>query len=174
MLKLEEITTLVEQGQLPSLSKLIQTRKQQWQAAAQLNPVPKLVYGKPQTISWQAPVVNPTNRIQGIGCSPGQIEGVIKVISSLQQSDSEAWAAPNRLDLQTIIVVPYTDAGWSPLLARAGGLIAEVGGRLSHGAIIAREYNIPAVMDVDHATSLFHDGQLVRLDGQTGIIEILN
>lgn len=174
LLKLEEITTLVEQGQLPSLSKLIQTRKQQWQAAAQLNPVPKLVYGKPQTISWQAPVVNPTNRIQGIGCSPGQIEGVIKVISSLQQSDSEAWAAPNRLDLQTIIVVPYTDAGWSPLLARAGGLIAEVGGRLSHGAIIAREYNIPAVMDVDHATSLFHDGQLVRLDGQTGIIEILN
>ncbi|MEY2832359.1 MAG: hypothetical protein RLZZ574_1617, partial [Cyanobacteriota bacterium] len=96
----------------------------------------------------------------------GQIEGVIKVISSLQQSD--------RIDRHTILVVPYTDAGWSPLLARAGGLISEVGGRLSHGAIVAREYNIPAVMDVDNATNLFHDGQLVRLNGQTGIIEILS
>jgi rifampicin phosphotransferase len=48
-----------------------------------------------------------------------------------------------------------------------------VGGRLSHGAIIAREYNIPAVMDVDNATKIFRDGQLVRLDGQTGMIEIL-
>jgi phosphoenolpyruvate synthase/pyruvate phosphate dikinase/glycerol-3-phosphate acyltransferase PlsY len=179
LLKLEEITTLVNNSAQhdklkPDLPKLIQTRKQQWQAAVKLDPVPKLVYGKPQTITWQAPVINLTHQIQGIGSSFGQIEGVIKVISSLQQSDSEAWAQPNRINRQTIIVVPYTDAGWSPLLARAGGVISEVGGRLSHGAIIAREYNIPAVMDVDNATNLFHDGQLVRLDGQTGIIEILN
>jgi phosphoenolpyruvate synthase/pyruvate phosphate dikinase/glycerol-3-phosphate acyltransferase PlsY len=171
LLKLEEITTLVNNSAQhhplkQELPELIHTRKQQWQAAVKLNPVPKLVYGKPQTITWQAPVINLTNQIQGIGSSSGQIEGVIKVISSLQQSDS--------INRQTIIVVPYTDAGWSPLLARAGGLISEVGGRLSHGAIIAREYNIPAVMDVDNAMNLFHDGQLVRLDGQTGIIEILN
>jgi phosphoenolpyruvate synthase/pyruvate phosphate dikinase/glycerol-3-phosphate acyltransferase PlsY len=171
LLKLEEITTLVNNSAQhhplkQDLPELIHTRKQQWQAAVKLNPVPKLVYGKPQTITWQAPVINLTNQIQGIGSSSGQIEGVIKVISSLQQSDS--------INRQTIIVVPYTDAGWSPLLARAGGLISEVGGRLSHGAIIAREYNIPAVMDVDNAMNLFHDGQLVRLDGQTGIIEILN
>ena len=171
LLKLEEITTLVNNSAQhhplkQDLSELIHTRKQQWQAAVKLNPVPKLVYGKPQTITWQEPVINLTNQIQGIGSSSGQIEGVIKVISSLQQSDS--------INRQTIIVVPYTDAGWSPLLARAGGLISEVGGRLSHGAIIAREYNIPAVMDVDNAMNLFHDGQLVRLDGQTGIIEILN
>jgi pyruvate,water dikinase len=133
-----------------------------------------LVYGKPQTVAWQAPEINTTDRIHGIGSSSGQIEGVIKVVSNLQQSDREAWAAPDRIDRQTILVVPYTDAGWSPLLARAGGLISEVGGRLSHGAIIAREYNIPAVMDVDNATNLFRDGQLVRLNGQTGIIEILN
>ncbi|MEY2832614.1 MAG: hypothetical protein RLZZ574_1872, partial [Cyanobacteriota bacterium] len=171
LLKLEEITALVNNSAQhhplkQELPELIHTRKQQWQAAVKLNPVPKLVYGKPQIITWQAPVINLTNQIQGIGSSSGQIEGVIKVISSLQQSDS--------IDRQTIIVVPYTDAGWSPLLARAGGLISEVGGRLSHGAIIAREYNIPAVMDVDNAMNLFHDGQLVRLDGQTGIIEILN
>jgi phosphohistidine swiveling domain-containing protein/glycerol-3-phosphate acyltransferase PlsY len=168
LLRLEEITTLVQQQDRQSkhrLPSLIATRRKQWEVAVELNPVPKLVYGKPQAIAWQTPAISSAQRIQGIGSSPGQIEGVIQVITNLQQSD--------RIDRQTIIVVPYTDAGWSPLLARAGGLISEVGGRLSHGAIIAREYNIPAVMDVDHATQLFHNGQLVRLDGQTGTIEIL-
>jgi pyruvate,water dikinase len=73
-----------------------------------------------------------------------------------------------------ILVVPYTDAGWAPLLARAQGLIAEVGGRLSHGAIIAREYGIPAVMDVTNATQRLHTGQWVRLNGETGIVEVLD
>jgi pyruvate,water dikinase len=78
------------------------------------------------------------------------------------------------LDRDTILVVPYTDSGWMPALARVGGLIAEVGGRLSHGAIVAREYRIPAVMDVQHATEILQDGQRVRIDGQLGIVEILN
>jgi pyruvate,water dikinase len=179
LLRLEEIMSLVEhqERQFPQkLKELIQTRKQQWQAASELNPVPKLVYGKPQTIAWQAPIISEVRQIQGIGSSSGQIEGVIKVISSLQPSDRFQQQNGHQSDLinrQTILVVPYTDAGWSPLLARAGGLISEVGGRLSHGAIIAREYNIPAVMDVDNATQIFRDGQLVRLDGQTGMIEIL-
>jgi phosphoenolpyruvate synthase/pyruvate phosphate dikinase/glycerol-3-phosphate acyltransferase PlsY len=176
LLRLEEITNLIQhrdrqfKHRLPAL---IATRKKQWEVAVGMNPVPKLVYGKPQTIAWQTPAINTLQKIQGIGSSPGQIEGVIQVITSLQASDRQDWAQPNSIDRQTIIVVPYTDAGWSPLLARAGGLISEVGGRLSHGAIIAREYNIPAVMDVDRATQLFHNGQLVRLDGQTGVIEIL-
>ena len=167
LLKLEEITALVgdRNSMQEELDLLIQTRKQEWQAAAELDSVPKLVYGKPQTLVWQTSVISPTDKVCGIGTSAGQIEGIIKVISSLQQSD--------RIDGNTIIVVPYTDAGWSPLLARAGGLISEVGGRLSHGAIVAREYNIPAVMDVDNATKLFQDGQRVRLNGQTGTIEIL-
>ncbi len=77
------------------------------------------------------------------------------------------------IDEQTILVVPYTDAGWSPVLSRIGGLIAEVGGQLSHGAIVAREYGIPAVMDVTDATRRLTDGQRVRIDGQHGTIEIL-
>jgi phosphohistidine swiveling domain-containing protein len=81
--------------------------------------------------------------------------------------------AASDIDRQTILVVPYTDSGWAPLLARAGGLIAEVGGRLSHGAIVAREYGIPAVMDIHNATQVLRDGQRVRIDGQQGIVEIL-
>jgi pyruvate,water dikinase len=78
------------------------------------------------------------------------------------------------IDPATILVVPYTDAGWTALLTKAGGIIAEVGGSLSHGAIVAREYGIPAVMDIPHATQGLRDGQRVLLDGQRGWIEILD
>jgi pyruvate,water dikinase len=73
----------------------------------------------------------------------------------------------------TIIVVPYTDAGWAPILAQAAGLVAEVGGRLSHGAIVAREYKIPAVMNITNATQQFQDGQIVRIDGRAGTVELI-
>ncbi|MGF1589046.1 MAG: glycerol-3-phosphate acyltransferase [Pleurocapsa sp.] len=169
LLKLEEIVAVVENTDSSlsqKLPQLIKTRKQQWQTAKKLTPVPRLVYGKPEPSVWKAPVIiDSQSKFKGIGASSGQIEGVVKVISNLQQTEG--------IDSQTILVVPYTDAGWSPLLARAGGLISEVGGRLSHGAIIAREYSIPAVMDIANATQLFHDGQQVRINGQTGIVEIL-
>lgn len=168
LLTFEEITIIVENSPQSSnlnLGELIHTRKQQWQDAAQLTPVPKLIYGKPQPFTRQSHPNSEQDHFQGIGTSSGQIEGKIKVISSLGQTES--------IDRQTIIVVPYTDAGWAPLLARAGGLISEVGGRLSHGAIVAREYRIPAVMDIENATKIFRDGQRVRLNGQTGIVEIL-
>ncbi|MCX7597070.1 MAG: PEP-utilizing enzyme, partial [Fischerella sp.] len=78
------------------------------------------------------------------------------------------------INRETILVVPYTDSGWAPMLVRAGGLISEAGGRLSHGAILAREYGIPAVMDVHNATWMLQDGQKVRIDGTRGIVEISN
>ena len=166
LLQLEEIVALVENSDSDKLLSIIESRKQQWQTEVQLDPVPRLVYGQPTSSAWKTSVVaDDRNKFRGIGTSSGEVEGTIKIISSLQQSDS--------IDRQTIIVVPYTDAGWSPILARAGGLISEVGGRLSHGAIVAREYNIPAVMDVENATSIFQNGQRVRLNGQTGIVEIL-
>ncbi|MEL7409771.1 MAG: PEP-utilizing enzyme, partial [Cyanobacteria bacterium J06558_2] len=170
LLTFDEIQSIIEDDnpKLKSeLSTLIHTRKQQWLDSSQLTPVPKLIYGQPQAFTKYSIALNPEqNQFRGIGSSAGQIEGTIKVISNLQQ--------PDEVDRQTIIVVPYTDAGWSPLLARAGGLISEVGGRLSHGAIVAREYQIPAVMDLDNATQLFHNGQRVRLNGQTGIVEIID
>lgn len=169
LLELTEIVSVVDGSNVElrqQLPQLIPSRKQQWQKAEKLTPVPKLVYGQPQPYSWKAPVISSDRRIyQGIGASSGRIEGTIEIVSTLERSV--------RIDRQTIIVVPYTDAGWSPILARAGGLISEVGGRLSHGAIIAREYQIPAVMDVTDAVKIFQNGQRVRIDGQSGTVEIL-
>jgi pyruvate,water dikinase len=101
----------------------------------------------------------------GIPASIGQVQGRVKILRTLQ--------AVHDIDKNTILVVPYTDSGWVPVLVQAGGLIAEAGGKLSHGAIIAREYGIPAVMDVHNATYLLQDGQQVRIDGYKGTVEIL-
>lgn len=167
LLKLEEIVSLVEDDQEIRLPDLLNQRRQQWLQEQQLTSVPQLVYGKPEISTWATSTLNDSkSKFKGIGTSPGQIEGIVKIVSSLQNSST--------IDGDTIIVVPYTDAGWSPILARAGGLISEVGGRLSHGAIVAREYNIPAVMDVTNATQLFSDGQKIRINGQTGIVEVLD
>ncbi|MGB3293231.1 MAG: glycerol-3-phosphate acyltransferase [Phormidesmis sp.] len=130
--------------------------------------IPMLVYGQtsPDSLTANALVLATAGTLRGIGASAGQVEGIIRVLKTLPET-------PLDIDDQTILVVPYTDAGWSPLLARIGGLIAEVGGQLSHGAIVAREYGIPAVMDVTDATHRLIPGQRVRIDGQQGTIEIL-
>ncbi len=168
-LELNEIRQVMRHGQQSlnrSLMELVLERRSQWQQDHQLEPAPMLVYGNPVGgLVAIPPVVTGHTQLRGIGASPGQAEGRIRLMPRLQPIAD--------IDQNTILVVPYTDSGWAPLLARAGGLIAEVGGQLSHGAIVAREYGIPAVMDVHHALQLLQDGQWVRIDGQLGIVEIL-
>jgi len=144
-------------------------RRSQFTQHQEFSSVPFVVYGSnpppdPAVIAASQPLKSGV--LQGIGASAGQVEGPVKVLTSLKLS---AQLAPN-----TILVVPYTDAGWAPVLAQAAGLVAEVGGRLSHGAIVAREYQIPAVMNVAQATQQFQDGQVIRIDGRAGTVEIVD
>ncbi|MGA9377366.1 MAG: glycerol-3-phosphate acyltransferase [Phormidium sp.] len=168
-LELSEIHRIVNQTDqelLNKITQLIQKRRSQLSQNQQLETIPFVVYGNTPPITiLKTASLQPTELLQGIGASAGQAEGRVKVLRNLQ-------FVPE-INRETILVVPYTDSGWAPLLARAGGLIAEVGGRLSHGAIVAREYGIPAIMDVQDATRLLKDGQLVRIDGQLGTVEIL-
>ena len=145
----------------------ITSRRQQHQSDGEWKP-PYLVYGKdPITLSIAPRTPAQTGRLlTGIGASPGTLEGEVQVLTTLDTT------VP--INQNTILVVPYTDAGWAPLLANLGGLIAEVGGQLSHGAIVAREYGIPAVMDVTDVTQRLRTGQRVRIDGQQGTVEILS
>lgn len=163
-----EIKQLVQESAqlLEQLPIIIEHRRSQLEIQRQLSNVPTLVYGNTPPAPLLPPTAHSQQRLQGIGASSGQVEGLIKVVIN--------WQALPEIDDQTILVVPYTDSGWAPLLAQAGGLIAEVGGRLSHGAIVAREYGIPAVMDIQNATQVLQDGQRVRIDGQLGLVEILN
>ncbi|WP_198016826.1 glycerol-3-phosphate acyltransferase [Rubidibacter lacunae] len=150
------------------VSQLVQQRRSRLDDDRQLKHVPFTAYGQPPAPEVLQPVVplfDVGRRWNGIAASPGMAIGRVCVLQDLT-------AVPD-LDRTTILVVPHVDAGWAPLLAQAGGLIAEVGGRLSHGAILAREYGIPAVLDVPHATQIFQNGQRLRLDGQVGTVEIL-
>ncbi|HEY9738572.1 MAG TPA: glycerol-3-phosphate acyltransferase [Trichocoleus sp.] len=152
-----------------SLPQRLQQRQQQFEQDRQLNPVPTLVFGNepPRADAWigSLSAAQIAQTLKGIGASPGVVEGEVRVMRQLTRLEQTNDAL--------ILVVPYTDSGWAPLLARADGLIAEVGGRLSHGAIVAREYGIPAVMDISQATERLRDGQRVRLDGAAGTVEVL-
>jgi len=78
-----------------------------------------------------------------------------------------------QLEPGEILVCPGTDPAWTPLFLAAGGLVMEVGGMMTHGSVVAREYGIPAVVGVDRATIRLKTGQRVRVDGSTGFIDIL-
>jgi pyruvate,water dikinase len=167
-LKLEEIRSQVAQaGDGRSLQSLIRQRRARLEQDRQREAIPYLVYGNdpPEPVLYST-AQSVAQKFQGIGASPGLVEGEVRVIRSLSNIPP--------LNRAMILVVPYTDSGWAPLLAQAGGLIAEVGGRLSHGAIVAREYQIPAVMNIQNATRLLRNGQRVRIDGQQGLVEVLS
>jgi phosphoenolpyruvate synthase/pyruvate phosphate dikinase len=168
-LELDEVGSLVtaDNSEFSSqLEKLIQKRRSQFEQDSQITQVPLLVYGHTPPHPLAPSALYSDQVLQGIPASHGQAEGRVKVLRNLQNIPE--------INKETILVVPYTDSAWAPLLVRAGGLIAEAGGRLSHGAIVAREYGIPAIMDVRGATWLLQDGQRVRMDGSRGIVELSN
>jgi phosphohistidine swiveling domain-containing protein len=102
--------------------------------------------------------------ISGSPVSPGVVEGLVRVVLN-----------PNNTQLAPgeILVCPGTDPAWTPLFLQAGGLITEVGGLMTHGSVVAREYGIPAVVGVHQATRRLKDGDRIRLDGTNGRIVIL-
>ena len=101
-------------------------------------------------------------RLQGLGISAGVVTGPVRVLRSLAEAD--------RLKPGEILVTQATDPGWTPLFLSASGLIMEMGGMLSHGAVVAREYGLPAVVNVTGATGRLRDGQTVTVDGSRGVV----
>jgi rifampicin phosphotransferase len=106
----------------------------------------------------------PTGALIGLPVSAGTIEGRARVILDMAEADLEAG---------DILVTAYTDPSWTPLFVAIKGLVTEVGGLMTHGAVIAREYGLPAVVGVEHATRLIRDGQRIRVHGTDGFVEIL-
>ena len=106
----------------------------------------------------------PAGGLVGLPVSAGTIEGRARVILDMAQADLEAG---------DILVTAYTDPSWTPLFVTIKGLVTEVGGVMTHGAVIAREYGLPAVVGVEHATQLIRDGQRIRVHGTEGYVEIL-
>jgi pyruvate,water dikinase len=106
----------------------------------------------------------PAGALVGLAVSAGTVEGRARVVIDMADADLEAG---------DILITAYTDPSWSPVFVTISGLVTEVGGLMTHGAVIAREYGLPAVVGVANATQLIPDGQRIRLDATHGYIEIL-
>ncbi len=106
----------------------------------------------------------PPGALVGLPVSAGTVEGRARVIMDVAEADLEAG---------DILVTAYTDPSWTPAFVGILGLVTEVGGLMTHGAVVAREYGVPAVVGVEHATALIHDGQRIRVNGTDGYVEVL-
>ena len=106
----------------------------------------------------------PGDALVGVAVSAGTVEGRARIISDIADAD---------LEPGDILVTAYTDPSWTPLFVAIAGLVTEVGGTMTHGAVIAREYGLPAVVGVDRATERIRDGQRIRVDGTDGYVTLL-
>jgi pyruvate,water dikinase len=107
----------------------------------------------------------PAGALAGLAVSAGTVEGRARVVLDI----ADAELAPG-----DILVTAYTDPSWTPLFVAIAGLVTEVGGLMTHGAVIAREYGLPAVVGVKDATRLIADGQRIRLRGTEGYVELVS
>jgi len=157
-----------------NLKGLIELRKKQYQEYADIEPTPRIITrGMPYWQNQHVPIetkqtINTDdlkeNQLRGLGCCPGIIEGPIKVIMGPEDD----------LTLNgEILVTMRTDPGWIPLYPSISGLLVERGGLLSHSAIVAREMGLPTVVSIQGLTKKLKTGMKVRMNGETGDIEIL-
>jgi phosphohistidine swiveling domain-containing protein len=156
----------------PVESKLeaIQERKELWQTRKRLSPPPQLPPGKKYMgIDFEVMLAMSSdspqgNAIRGVAASPGQVSGIACVLHG-----PEDFA---KMQAGGILVASITTPAWTPLFALASGIVTDIGGPLSHGSIVAREYGIPAVLGTGVATRCIHSGQRITVDGNSGVVTL--
>ena len=143
---------------------LIRERKEEHRLFEKLNP-PRVITSDGEIITGRYKHQGlPDGAIAGLAVSSGTVEGRARVILNIEDAD---------LEDGDILVTTFTDPSWTPLFVSIKGLVTEVGGLMTHGAVIAREYGLPAVVGLENATKLIKDGQLIRVNGTNGYIEVL-
>jgi phosphoenolpyruvate synthase/pyruvate phosphate dikinase len=161
-LTFEELHEVIRTNKLDY--QIIGKRKDEYKLYQKLTP-PRVITSDGEIITGEYKRKNlPAEAIAGLPVSSGVVEGRARVILNMEDAD---------LEDGDILVTPFTDPGWTPLFVSIKGLVTEVGGLMTHGAVIAREYGLPAVVGVDNATKLIKDGQRIRVNGTEGYVEIL-
>jgi pyruvate,water dikinase len=122
--------------------------------------------GIPKPLEEEVPVTITGNQIMGIPVSRGLVKARARIVNSVAEAAA--------LQPGEIMVVSFTDIGWTPYFSLIAGLVTEIGSPLSHGAVVAREYGIPAVVSAKGARQLIKTGDLVVLDGEKGIVELVS
>jgi pyruvate,water dikinase len=163
-LSLDEITAFAHR-EARDWRTLISSRREAYQAELLRRQLPRLLLsdGRAFYEGIRAPAGDAA-MLAGSPVSPGSSEGKVRVVLDPRQA---------HLEHGEILVCPGTDPSWTPLFLSAAGLVMETGGMMTHGAVVAREYGIPAIVGVDQATRRLHTGQRIRIDGSTGKILLL-
>jgi pyruvate,water dikinase len=161
-LSLQEIQDVVESNRVDD--ELIRRRKDAFERYQTLTP-PRVLTSDGEVITgaYRRDDV-PAGALVGLPVSAGTVEGRACVVLDMGETEFETG---------DILVTAYTDPSWTPVFLAIAGLVTEVGGLMTHGAVIAREYGLPAVVGVEQATRLLRDGQRIRVHGTEGYIEIL-
>ncbi|MBN2909565.1 phosphoenolpyruvate synthase [Polycladomyces sp. WAk] len=163
-LTLDELIQLSKGEFQQNASSLVAERKEEYQWHQTLKPPRvmtsegEIVTGSPRKDEF------PEGALVGTPASAGVIEGKARIVLKPENA---------HLNEGEILIAPHTDPGWTPLFQSAKALVTEVGGLMTHGSVVAREYGIPAVVGVDDATKKIKDGQMIRVDGNQGFVEIL-
>jgi pyruvate,water dikinase len=144
--------------------RLIEQRKDEFRSYEALTP-PRVLTSDGEVVAgvYRRDDV-PAGALVGVPVSAGTVEGRARVILDMADAD---------LEPGDILVTAYTDPSWTPVFVTIEGLVTEVGGVMTHGAVIAREYGLPAVVGVEQATRLIQDGQRIRVHGTEGYVELL-
>jgi phosphohistidine swiveling domain-containing protein len=165
-LELSEIESLAQGRPNPGIAGRIAARRAEYERNQAVTP-PPVVVGRFDPQKYVALGIDTTVReLKGIAVSPGVVTGKARVI--LRADDHQQVAAGE------ILVAPFTDPAWTPYFLPAAGVVMDMGGVLSHGAIIAREYGIPAVVNVGPASKIIQTGQTIRVDADRGVVTILD
>ena len=127
--------------------------------------LPDVIFSDSLDQIGEAPEIEAMDEISGLGVSIGVATGNARVLH--EPTDAQI------SDKDYVLVCPSTDPGWTPLFLHAAALVMERGGMLSHGAVVAREYGIPAVVNIPAATRRIQNGQLLRVDGNQGVVSIV-
>ncbi len=162
-LTFEELREVVRTNKLDH--QIINKRKAEYESFEKLTP-PRVITSDGEIITGEYKRENlPASAIVGLAVSSGVVEGRARVIFNMEDAD---------LEDGDILVTPFTDPSWTPLFVSIKGLVTEVGGLMTHGAVIAREYGLPAVVGVENATKLIEDGKRIRVNGTEGYVEIIS
>ena len=165
-LRLHEVHAWAESGAVTWTPAILSSREREWREWTALRP-PSLIVGSQSALADETVLTVPlpgSRLLRGTPVSAGHAEGVARVITD-----------PHHADLRPgeILVTRYTDPAWTPLFFTAGALITEIGGVLSHGAVVAREIGLPAIVGVEDATARITSGRRVRVDATEGTVELL-
>ncbi len=162
-LRFEELEDVVRTNELDD--GLIGRRKEAFRAFQALTPPRVLTSDGEVVVGTYGRVDVPPGALVGLAVSAGTVEGRARVVLDMAEAG---------LEPDDILVTAFTDPSWTPVFVTVKGLVTEVGGLMTHGAVIAREYGLPAVVGVEDATQLIRDGQRIRVDGTNGYVEVLS